>query len=206
MLLFVDSQFLSPYAMSAFVALREKNLHFELRTIHLHLQENRGSEFSTLSLTNRVPTLADGEYSISESSAISEYAEEISPMPRIYPHDVRERGRARQIQAWLRSDLLALRQERPTEVIFQKPSDNPLTELGQASAEKLVNVAGALLSHGQLNLFKDWCIADLDLALMLNRLVANGDDVPHSLQRYVAHQWERPAIQEWVELQKLSKI
>jgi glutathione S-transferase len=78
MLLFVDSQFLSPYAMSSFVALREKNLHFELRTIHLHLQENRGSEFSTLSLTSRVPTLADGDYSISESSAISEYAEKIS--------------------------------------------------------------------------------------------------------------------------------
>lgn len=35
MLLHVDSRFLSPYALSAFVALKEKGLTFELETLSL---------------------------------------------------------------------------------------------------------------------------------------------------------------------------
>jgi len=36
--LFVDTQFASPYAMSVFVALREKGLDFELSTVDLAAQ------------------------------------------------------------------------------------------------------------------------------------------------------------------------
>jgi len=190
--------------MSAFVALREKKLNFDFRTINLNSQENRDTNFSSVSLTSRVPTLSDGDFSLSESSAIAEYVEEVYPPYRLYPNDIRERGRARQIQAWLRSDLVALRQERPTDVIFHKPSDKPLTELGKASAEKLFKVASSLLHMGNLNIFNDWCIADVDLSLMLNRLLSNGDQVPNLLVRYVTHQWEHPAIQEWVKFQRFS--
>ena len=205
MLLFVDSNFLSPYAMSAFVALKVKKLNFDLRTIHIDSKENRPTDFSTASLTNRVPTLNDGDFSLTESSAITEYVEEMCPSPRLYPGDMRELARARLIQAWLRSDLVALREERPTEVIFQKPSDQPLTNLGREAAEKLFAIASSLLHHGRLSIFKDWSIADVDLAVMLNRLVVNGDEVPNQLVRYVVHQWQHPAIQEWFGFPRFFK-
>lgn len=125
-LLYVDSQFVSPYAMSAFVALHEKGLSFEIKTLNLAAQETNHQHFAALSLTRRVPTLVHNDFGLSESSAISEYLDEIIPEPPIYPRDPRAHARARQIQAWLRSDLMPIRKERPTEVVFCKPTEVPL--------------------------------------------------------------------------------
>lgn len=202
MLLYVDSQFASPYAMSAFVALRTKGLAFEVATLDLASSQNTASNFADTSLTSRVPTLVTDGFALSESSAIAEYLEELHPTPELYPDNVQARARARQVQAWLRSDLLALRQDRSTEVVFYRPTDTPLTPGGNVAAQKLLRVATSLLSHGGTNLFSEWSIADVDLALMLNRLILNGDIVPVQLVNYARHQWELPAIQEWVQFQR----
>jgi glutathione S-transferase len=57
-----------------------------------------------------------------------------------------------------------------------------------------------VLPVGQQNLFGEWSIADTDLALMLNRLVLNGDDVPERLQEYAAFQWQRASVQRFIAL------
>ena len=197
-LLYVDAQFVSPYAMSAFVTLREKGLPFDLKTLNLAAQENNKASFAAASLTRRVPTLVHNDFSLSESSAISEYLDELFPEPPVYPREPRARARARQIQAWLRSDLMPIRQQRSTEVVFYKPTDAALSAEATASAEKLFAAASALLPTNAPNLFGEWCIADTDLALMLNRLVLNGDSVPERLAVYARHQWQRPSVQLWV--------
>ena len=46
----------------------------------------------------------------------------------------------------------------------------------------------------------EWCIADTDLAMMLMRLVHHGDDVPERLASYARAQWQRPAVQKWLQL------
>ena len=51
---------------------------------------------------------------------------------------------------------------------------------------------------GATSLFGQWCIADTDLALMLNRLIMNGDEIPHKLKEFANHQWQRPSVQQWV--------
>jgi glutathione S-transferase len=124
MLLYIDSHYLSPYAMSAHVALREKGLSFHVATLDLAAGAHREESFAQASMTRRVPTLIDEQFTLSESSAITEYLDEAYPGARLYPHTLQARARARQIQAWLRSDLMALRQERPTEVVFCAPVDN----------------------------------------------------------------------------------
>jgi glutathione S-transferase len=57
-----------------------------------------------------------------------------------------------------------------------------------------------LLPEGQQNLFGEWSIADTDLALMLNRLILNGDDVPERLKEYASFQWQRASVQLWLAL------
>ena len=99
--LYVESQFASPYAMSAFVALHEKGLTFKLATIDFGTHENRRPEFAAMSLTRRIPTLVHDGFALSESSAIAEYVNEVFPGPSLYPADSRERAGARQIQTWL---------------------------------------------------------------------------------------------------------
>lgn len=198
--LFVDAQHASPYAMSAYVALTEKALPFSTTALDLSQGEQHGPTFGQVSLTSRVPTLVHGGFSLSESTAITEYLETIAPQPPLYPDDVQQRATARQLQAWLRSDLMALRTERPTEVIFYRPSTEPLSPAALAAARKLVHVAQQLLGDGRDHLFERWSLADLDLALMLNRLVMNADTVPDALADYARRQWQRPSVQRWLAL------
>jgi glutathione S-transferase len=200
--LFVDSQLMSPYAMSVFVTLREKGVPFAIEYVDLEAQENLRPQYRERSLTCRVPALEHGDLFLSESSAITEYIEEVFPPPEfagVIPQDPMARARARQVQAWLRSDLLPIREERPTTVIFQKPCNKPLSEKARPAVDKLVRAAGMLLEDYGSSLFGEWCIADTDLALMLNRLVASGDAVPEGLAAYVQNQWQRPSVQAWVE-------
>ena len=200
--LYVDSPFTSPYAMSVFVALREKGLAFETLTLDLDARQNQAADFAQRSLTQRVPTLVDGDFALSESSAITEYLDQAYPETSVYPADVQQRARARQVQAWLRSDLLPIRQERSTLVVFCGQKRPPLSADAQAAATKLISAAQALLADNREYLCGQWSIADVDLAVMLNRLILNGDAVPAQLVAYAQRQWQRPSVREWVELRR----
>jgi glutathione S-transferase len=202
MLLYVDSQYASPYAMSAFVALHEKATVFRVEAVDLGEYGNRDPGYAAMSLTQRVPTLVHEDFALSESSAIAEYLDEMLPGTSLYPSDPRARARARQVQAWLRSDLMPIRQERSTEVIFYGRLAPSLSAAAQDAAKKLFAAADALLSQGGKNLFGSWSIADVDLALMLNRLVMHGDSVPQRLVSYARRQWERPSIQLWADQER----
>lgn len=56
---------------------------------------------------------------------------------------------------------------------------------GKVSVEKLFAMVEYLLVLGQLNLFGEWCIVDIDLVLMINCLVLYGDEVLECLVDYV---------------------
>ncbi|WP_455917781.1 glutathione transferase [Pseudomonas cerasi] len=200
--LYVDSQFTSPYAMSVFVTLREKGLAFDMLTLDLDTAQNQTADFTQLSLTQRVPTLVEGEFALSESCAITEYLEQVYPETPVYPADPQQRARARQVQAWLRSDLLAIRQERSTLVVFYGQKMPPLSPAAEAAVRKLFSATQTLLAGNPPYLFGEWSIADLDLAVMLNRLILNGDSVPTEWVDYAQRQWQRPSVQAWVNLQR----
>lgn len=196
----VDAQYASPYAMSVFVALHEKSLDFEMATLDLATGAQSEPAFAARSITQRVPTLAHDDFVLSESSAICEYLDECFAGPRLYPQDPQQRARVRQVQAWLRSDLMALRVERSTEVVFYGVSKPALTAAGLAAAGKLVAGCAALLQPDQPYLTEVWSPADLDLALMLNRLILAGDAIPGYLVDYAARQWQRNSVQAWLAL------
>lgn len=196
--LYVDSQYASPYALSVFVALTEKKLSFEIVEIDLSRNEHLSPEFSLISKTSRIPVLEHEGFSLSESSAIVEYLEENFSGESLYPKTSQEKAQARQIQAWLRSDLMPIRVERSTEVIYYKPSEAPLSDVAQQAVEKLFFVANSFLHNKQEYLFGSWSIVDVELSLMLHRLILNGDIVPENLENYAKKQWLRPSVQKWV--------
>ena len=188
--------------MSVFVSLSEKGLPFQMQTVDLGSGENHCPAFSRKSLTRRVPTLEHDQFCLSESSAISEYLDEAFPHAgrRLYPEDPRLRARTRQIQAWLRSDLLPIRQERSTEVVFYGVRAPALSTQAQAAVDKLYGAAELLIPENSPHLFGEWSIADSDLALMLSRLLLNGDAMPERLAAYARAQWSRPSVQAWANM------
>ncbi len=202
-LLHVDARHVSPYAMSVYVALTEKGVPFELRHVDLSTADQRAPDYARDSLTCRVPMLSHGEFHLSESSAIAEYLDELLPAPgyrALYPGTGHERARARQIQAWLRSDLTALRDARPTTAVFDAPLSTPLPSAAADDGARLCALVESLLPVGASQLFCDWSLADTDLALMLHRLLNSGDAVPARVADYARAQWQRPSVQAWLAL------
>lgn len=203
--LYVGADFVSAFAMSTFVALKEKQLSFELVTLDLKARENYQAGYRDLSLTCKIPTMVHQGFALSESSAIAEYLDEIAPQPqKLFPQDTRQRARARQLQAWLRSDLLVIRKERPADLIYFGKKDTPLSDDALAAVDRLFFVADRLLKGGADHLFGDWSIADTDLAIMLNRLLANGDHVPARLAAYVRRQWDRDSVRAWMDIERTA--
>ena len=196
--LFVDARFESPWAMSAFVAIEEKGLPYELKPLDLKKGEHRERGYGPR--TGRVPSLRHGDFWLAESSAIAEYLAENFPYPkhpRIFPENLQQRGTCREIQGWLRSDLQPIRTERPTTSVWWKQSLPPLSADAVATKERLLNAIEPLISEGRVTLFEQWCIADADLALMLQRLNLNGEALPAKVKAYADANWKRPSIAKW---------
>jgi glutathione S-transferase len=202
MRLYVDANFASPYALVAFISLIEKGLDFEIEALDLAANAHHDPAFARTSITRRVPTLIHDGFALSESSAICEYLDESFAGTRLYPSDLRARARARQIQAWVRSDLMPIRDERPTFVVFCGVKRPALSVRARAAADTLIAAALSLLDGRTDNLFGDWSIADIDLAMMLQRLIVLGDPVPKRLIDYAAIQWNRPSVRQWIQQER----
>jgi glutathione S-transferase len=200
--LYVDAGWISPWACHALVALEEKQLPYTVETVPLPIPAAIRAELATRSLTGKVPVLVDGEVAIGESLAISEYLAENYPFPahpRLFPADLGERARAREVMSWLRTELFALREERPTATVFGAAASAPLTPAARADADALVRIASRLIAPGATSLFADWCIADVDLAIALMRLIRNREEVPAHLAAYADAQWQRPSLRAFVD-------
>jgi glutathione S-transferase len=201
LVLYGNDTYSSPYVFSAFVTLKEKNVPFRLEVLSLERKEHERPEYAGASYTGRVPALRHGDFWVAESSAIDEYVDEAFPPPqhpRLYPQDPRARARVRMIQAFLRSDLGPLRAERPTSTFFEGEAPAPLTPEARAAAGRLVAIAEKVLPEGAAFVEQSFTPADADLALMLQRLVANGDPCPERLARYANTVFARPSVREWL--------
>ncbi len=206
LILYGNAMWSSPYVLSCFVGLTEKKLPFEVRTVALDEGAQRSPDYVRTSFTARVPALVDGDFSLSESSAIIEYLDEKWPAPEhpaLLPGDVAERARARQLMSWLRSDLLPIREERSAEYVFfplqTLPAPEPLSPAARRAVERLVTFAERVVPADGGALFGAWCIADTDLAMMLQRLVRTDEPLPPRLRAFAEREWQRPSVRAYVD-------
>jgi glutathione S-transferase len=200
--LYAETLWISPYVFSSFVALKEKGVHFAVAEVALVDGAHLEPTYRDASLTARVPSVDHDGFRLAESSAIAEYLDDILPAPAhppLLPDDVRDRARARQLMAWLRSDLGALRDERSTVTMFYRFRLPPLTAAGERDARKLLRVADQMIPTGGGALFGDWCLADSELAFMLHRLILTGENVPERIRSYADAQWRRPSVRAFAE-------
>jgi glutathione S-transferase len=199
--LYAESGWVSPWVLHVMVALEEKRLPYALELVPLPIPPEQRDDLRRRAVLGQVPLLVHGDVAIGDSLAISEYLAETFPFPahpRLFPADLVERARARQILLFVRTALFALREERPTSSLFGAPVSTPLSPKARADADELVRLAEQLLVPGRPSLFADWCIADADLGLALSRLVRNRDAVPAHVAAYADAQWQRPSMQMFI--------
>ena len=202
LVLYGEAEWVSPWVFHAMVALEEKRLPYRLELVGLPVPVADREALQARALIGKVPLLVHGALWVSESLAISEYLAERFPSPahpRLFPADLGQRARARQVMSFLRTDLFKLREERPTTTVFGAPQPRALSAGAQAQADELIRIASQLLAAGHPTMFADFTIADADLALALMRLIKNGDPVPATVKAYAEAVWARPSVRAYVE-------
>jgi glutathione S-transferase len=199
--LYAESSWMSPWVFHAMVALEEKLLPYKLEVVSLPLTGETRAQFERRGVLAKVPMLVHGDTWITESLAISEYLAETFPSPdhpRLFPANLAERARARQIMSFLRTSLFALREARPTSSVFGRPNPRPMPDAAREEAAELERVALAVLPDDRSAMFGNWCIADTDLALALMRLIANQDPIDRRLVNYALAQFDRKSVRRFV--------
>ena len=141
MLLYVDANIASPYALAAFVSLLEKGLRSTSKPwiwpptrikapISPRPRSPDGSRRSYM-------TTSPYRNPLRSANTLTRSF----PGHALYPANPRDRARARQIQAWLRSDLMPIRDERPTFVVFCGATRPALSAQAREAADKLFSAA-----------------------------------------------------------------
>lgn len=210
--LFRDAFWISPYVFSAWLALREKGLPFEVSEVKLQDGAQREPGYAAASVTARVPALTHDGFTVAESSAIVEYLEDAFPeTPRVLPVDAKARARARQVMSWLRSDdTLPVRAQRSTATMFyasERASNRPLDEAAQKTRDKAVAITERLLDEGgEWPLGGSFTVADADLAFFLHRLILSGDELPARVRAYAERVWQHPTVQAFVTQERPAYV
>jgi len=199
--LYAESSWMSPWVFHAMVALEEKQLAYKLEVLPTPLPAAQRAQLHDKVIVAEAPILVHGETWISDSLAISEYLAETFPIPdhpRLFPPDLADRARARQIMMFLRTGMAALREARPTSSVLARPNPKPLSDAARAEAAELERIALAVIPEGRTSLFESWCIADADLALALMRLIANQDPLERRLHDYALAQFDRKSVRRFM--------
>jgi glutathione S-transferase len=96
---------LSMFGAKAEIAAREKGIDFELVMVPFDfdkLYTPKHPEVLRVNPKKQVPVLVDGDLALFDSTQIFEYLEDLQPKPALWPADLRDRARARQLE--LKSD------------------------------------------------------------------------------------------------------
>ena len=95
MILFGSS--ISPFVRKVLAFAVEKGIDLENRPTGL---QSNDAEFLRASPFRKIPALADGDFSLADSSAIVHYLEALRPDPNLIPTDAKARGRAVWFDEW----------------------------------------------------------------------------------------------------------
>ena len=87
------------------IALNLKGLKPEETYVHLRRKEQRAADYMAKNPQGLVPTLVDGDVTLSQSLAILEYLNEVHPQPPLLPTDPAGRGRVRQLAQIVACDI-----------------------------------------------------------------------------------------------------
>jgi glutathione S-transferase len=88
--------------VSLFIA--EKRLPVELEVVDLMTGAHHQEPFTTINPNRLVPVLEDGDFRLTESSAILKYLADKFELPE-YPKELKERARVNEMMDWLNSNL-----------------------------------------------------------------------------------------------------
>jgi glutathione S-transferase len=120
----------SPYAWRVWLALEHKAIAYELKTVSFSAGDLTKPEYLALNPRHKVPTIADGDFSLYESAAIFEYLDEqYSAGKKLFPGSVRQRAVIRRLVREADEYLAHALERLVDQVLFTKQEKWDLREI-----------------------------------------------------------------------------
>ena len=104
--------FQSSAAFRVRIGLNLKNLGYEYESVNLIKAQHLTGEFARINPQQAVPTLVDGDRTLTQSIAILEYLEEKYPQPPLLPTLAEDRARVRSLAQLIACDIHPLNNRR----------------------------------------------------------------------------------------------
>lgn len=199
MLLVFGNRNYSSWSLRAWLALKQTGVDFEEIVIPLS-QPSTNEEIRRHSPSGRVPVLKDGEVTVWDSLAISEYLHEKFPGARLWPEDAKIRAVARSVTSEMHSGFPSLRSELPMNIRLRRKKE-PSAETEQEIARVVAIWAGMRNRYGRAGefLFGDFSIADAFFAPVATRFVTYGIKIDGAAGEYQRTLLGMPAMQDWMD-------
>lgn len=102
------------------IALNLKGLAYDYIPVNLRSEEHLGAAYKAINPQGLVPTLADGENTLTQSPAIIEWLEERHPTPPLLPGNPEARARVRAMAAIVGCDVHPINNRRILEYLRQQ--------------------------------------------------------------------------------------
>ncbi|MBI3450634.1 MAG: glutathione S-transferase N-terminal domain-containing protein [Acidobacteria bacterium] len=205
MVLYVGEKNMSSWSMRPYVALVEKEIPFDEKTVLIREDKDRARR-RALSPTGKVPVLQHGDLMIPDSLAIIEYLEETFPPPKhkpLWPADTRQRAHARWLAAAMHAGFAKLRESMSFNLCFLETVP-PATPDAVAEAKEVLSywesALDAKTGRGPF-LFGSFGAVDAMYAPVVVRLTAFKVDTAHTPKSaaYMKSVLAHPPVKRWMD-------
>ncbi len=196
---------LSPFVRKVCLACEEKGIAYELFVTRPHGPD---PGFNAASPFGRIPALRDGDYTLSDSSAIVAYLEAKHPAPPMLPADPQARGRAVWFDEFADtilggSGLKILFNRLVAPKILKVPYDEAVALQGEAELPPILAWLESVAPASGWLAGADFSLGDIAVASMFRSLSSVGyepDPASHpATAAWYARVCERPAWQTIAE-------
>lgn len=189
----------SSWSLRPWIALRMAGVEFQVERIPLYQPDSR-ARILAHSAAGTVPVLKHDGLVLWESLAICEYAAELAPQVRLWPHERATRAQARAVATEMHGGFPAVRQSLPMNFRGRAKRTPPLGDDARAQIARIeASWVACRQRHagGGLFLFGHFSVADAMYAPVVSRFRTYGVPLGVEAQAYVDAMWALPAMQEW---------
>lgn len=199
MKLVIGNKNYSSWSLRPWLLLRHAGIAFEEIPLRL-FTKSFDAEIARYSPAGKVPALIDGDVTVWDSLAISEYAAERFPEKHLWPADAAARAVARSVCAEMHAGFGNLRSQMPMNSTAVLPGIG-WNVVVQRDIDRIAAIWTDLRTrHGAKGpfLFGEFTIADAFYAPVVSRFATYGVHLPEAAKAYADFILSLPAMQEWV--------
>ena len=206
MQLLIGNKNYSSWSMRPWVLMRHFGIPFDemmVRFDSFSAESRFKQRIAQVSPAGRVPVLIDGELVVWDTLAIAEYLAERFSQHALWPHDAKQRARARSLCAEMHSGFSALRSHCPQNLEASLPEVGARIVAEQSGVRTDLQRIGpmwsqALAASGGPFLFGEFGIVDAFYAPVCGRIRTYALPVPADAQAYVRRVFASPGVAAWL--------